>query len=131
MSPDHRDPSEMIRVRARQIISSSPPDTVANTVNGEAYGDGAVRSALAAGVFLNPVDPNITVEPMVKRKKGKKAKKSMKQMNSGPGIAKIGPHPQKKVDGLSAPQSMSSKVSKVLWGKPKTKKSRKPTISIG
>ena len=37
--------------------------------------------------------------------------------------AKIGPQAHKNVDGLSAPQSMLSKVSKVL---PKTKKSRKP-----
>ena len=90
----------MIRVRARQAISSSTPDTVANTMNGEAHGDGAVRSALAVGVFLNPVDPNITIERMAKRKKGKKAKKSMKQMNSGPRIGTSKPRPDRQMTGI-------------------------------
>ncbi|KAL9034864.1 MAG: hypothetical protein Q9180_005173 [Flavoplaca navasiana] len=65
---------------ASQTVSSRPSDIVPMTMNDGAQDDIATSLALPANVFLNPLDPNVTVEPMVKRKKGKKGQKNTTQM---------------------------------------------------
>lgn len=171
----------MIRVSSRQTASSQLSDIVLKTMNDGAQDDSAMRSVLPASVFLNPLDPNVTVEPIAKRKKGKKAQKNMTQTKAAPGsgrsnpqpdqkvtgfglrngrcragllkkkfpsmagqipdtiskqmrqkltkqftAAKITPQTHKKVDGVSARQSMLKKVDKELGPRSNSKKSKKP-----
>lgn len=52
------------------------------TMNDGAQDDVGMSIALPANVFLNPLDPNVTVEPMVKRKKGQKGQKNTTQMKA-------------------------------------------------
>ncbi|CAO1598526.1 hypothetical protein XANCAGTX0491_002288 [Xanthoria calcicola] len=116
---------------SRQPLSSQLSDVVLMTMNEGAQDDSTMRSALPASVFLNPLDPNVTVEPIAKRKKGKKAPKKMARTKAEPSSAKIFPQTHKNVDGVSARQSMLKKVDKELRPRSNTKRSKKakgPTI---
>lgn len=101
LSSGHRDPSEMIRNSSRQPLSSQLSDVVLMPMNEGAQDDSAIRSALPASVFLNPLDPNVTVEPIAKRKKGKKAPKKMARTKAAPSSGTSNPQPDQKLTGFA------------------------------
>ncbi|KAL8849673.1 MAG: hypothetical protein Q9221_005363 [Calogaya cf. arnoldii] len=81
---------------APQTISSQRSDIVTIAMNDITHGDSALHGALQASVFLNPLDPNVTVEPMVKRK-GKKAQKNMARKKATSGSGMSNPQPDQEV----------------------------------
>ncbi|KAI4256610.1 MAG: hypothetical protein L6R42_006115 [Xanthoria sp. 1 TBL-2021] len=85
---------------APQTVSSQLSDIVLKTMNDGAQDDSAMRSVLPASVFLNPLDPNVTVEPIAKRKKGKKAQKNKTRTKAAPGSGMSNPQPDQKVTGF-------------------------------
>ncbi|KAL8674141.1 MAG: hypothetical protein Q9168_001478 [Polycauliona sp. 1 TL-2023] len=88
---------------APQTLKSQHPGIGTNTMNGRAHDDSALHSALPASVFLNPLDPNVKVEPFVKRKKGKKAPKApnnQPRTKAGSGPSTSNPQSDQKLDGI-------------------------------
>ncbi|KAL8790769.1 MAG: hypothetical protein Q9213_000393 [Squamulea squamosa] len=83
-----------------QMISSRPLNIVSNSMFDGAHEDDVMSCALPASVFLNPLDPNVKVEPMMKRKKGKKAKNSIKQKNGAPDPGMSNPQTDQKLSGF-------------------------------
>ncbi|KAL8774536.1 MAG: hypothetical protein Q9209_000909 [Squamulea sp. 1 TL-2023] len=86
------------RERLRRLYNArwGSPEPAASTFDG-VHEDDAISSALPASVFLNPLDPNVKVEPMTKRKKAKKTKNSMKQKNGAPDPGTSNPRPDQEL----------------------------------